>query len=77
MAVSTVKPTIIVVDDNAMNLKFLCEMLRESGYLAKPARSGQLALQAAKLAPPDLFLLDINMPEMDGYESQLSSTVKQ
>ena len=66
---------IIVVDDNAMNLKFLCEMLRESGYQAKPARSGSLALKAAKLAPPDLFLLDINMPEMDGYE--LCSLIKQ
>lgn len=66
---------IIVVDDNAMNLKFLCEMLRESGYQAKPARSGSLALQAAKRTPPDLFLLDINMPEMDGYE--LCSLIKQ
>ncbi len=59
---------IIVVDDNPANLTFLSEMLRRSGYLVRAARSGKLALAAARMAPPDLFLLDVNMPEMNGYE---------
>lgn len=62
------KADIIVVDDNPDNLAFLTDMLRKSGYLARGARTGKLALAAAEMSPPDLFLLDVNMPEMDGYE---------
>jgi putative two-component system response regulator len=59
---------ILVVDDTPANLKMLSGMLKEQGYKARPVPSGKLALKAAESNPPDLILLDINMPEMDGYE---------
>jgi signal transduction histidine kinase len=61
-------PSILVVDDTPANLHMLAEMLRRRGYRARPVPNGRLALQAAKADPPDLILLDINMPGMDGYE---------
>lgn len=61
-------PDILVVDDTPANLQLLTGMLKERGYKVRPVPSGKLALQAAKSAPPDLILLDINMPEIDGYE---------
>jgi putative two-component system response regulator len=59
---------IMVVDDAPANLQLLSSMLEEQGYTLRPVPSGKLALQAAKLQPPDLILLDIHMPEMNGYE---------
>ncbi len=65
----TEKPaSIIVVDDTAANLDLLAGMLKQRGYRVRTAPSGKLALQAAQGEPPDLILLDITMPEMDGYE---------
>ena len=61
-------PNIIVVDDTPANLQLLTGMLKKQGYKVRPVPSGKLALQAAKNDPPDLILLDIMMPEMDGYE---------
>jgi CheY-like chemotaxis protein len=61
-------PEILVVDDTPANLQLVAGMLREHGYKVRPVASAVLALQAAQAAPPDLILLDINMPEMDGYE---------
>jgi sigma-B regulation protein RsbU (phosphoserine phosphatase) len=60
--------SILVVDDVSANLQVLTGMLKERGYKVRPVPSGKLALQAARKAPPDLILLDINMPEMNGYE---------
>lgn len=59
---------ILVVDDTPANLQLLTVMLKERGYKVRPVLSGKLALLAASRQPPDLILLDINMPEMDGYE---------
>jgi two-component system sensor histidine kinase/response regulator len=59
---------ILVVDDAPENLRLLCAILGESGYEVRPVTNGRQALQAAELHPPDLVLLDITMPEMDGYE---------
>jgi signal transduction histidine kinase len=59
---------ILVVDDAPANLQLLFGMLKERGYRVRPAPSGRLALQAARMQPPDLVLLDVNMPEMNGYE---------
>lgn len=59
---------ILVVDDTPANLDVLGAMLEEQGYSARPVPAGLLALQSARVQPPDLVLLDINMPEMDGYE---------
>ena len=49
-------------------LQVLAGMLKDRGYKARPVPSGKLALLAARKDPPDLILLDINMPEMNGYE---------
>jgi sigma-B regulation protein RsbU (phosphoserine phosphatase) len=57
-----------VVDDTPANLQVLSGMLKDRGYGVRPVPSGKLALLAARRAPPDLILLDINMPEMNGYE---------
>src|SRR5271170_3730372 len=63
------QPTsILVVDDTSANLQVLAGMLKERGYTARPVPSGKLALLAARRDPPDLILLDINMPEMNGFE---------
>ena len=62
------KANILIVDDTPANLQVLAGMLRDRGYKARPIPCGKLALQAAKNLPPDLILLDINMPEMNGYE---------
>ncbi len=61
-------PDILIVDDTLANLQLLSGMLKARGYKARAALTGKLALQAAESAPPDLILLDISMPEMDGYE---------
>jgi len=60
--------SILVVDDIAANLQVLTGMLQDRGYEARSVPSGKLALQAARRDPPDLILLDINMPGMNGYE---------
>lgn len=59
---------ILVVDDTHANLQVLAGMLKDRGYKVRPVPSGKLALLAAERDPPDLILLDINMPEMNGYE---------
>ena len=60
--------SILVVDDTPANLQVLAGMLKDRGYKVRPVPSGKLALLAAQRDPPDLILLDINMPEMNGYE---------
>src|SRR5271154_2437077 len=60
--------SILLVDDAPANLQVLAGMLKDRGYKARPVPSGKLALLAARKDPPDLILLDINMPEMNGYE---------
>ncbi len=62
------RPGILVVDDSPTNLQVLSGMLKDRGYKARPVPGGKLALEAARRDPPDLILLDINMPEMNGYE---------
>lgn len=62
------KADILIVDDTPENLQVLSSMLSKEGYKVRPANSGQLALRTAHHVPPDLVLLDINMPEMNGYE---------
>jgi phosphoserine phosphatase RsbU/P len=70
--------SILVVDDNPANLRLLAQFLSENGYTIRAVTSGQRALASAGLNPPDLILLDIRMPEMDGYEvcRQLKSNLK-
>jgi CheY-like chemotaxis protein len=59
---------IMIVDDNPANLKLLDEMLRQQAYEVRSFPRGRLALAAAEHEPPDLILLDVTMPEMNGYE---------
>src|SRR5688572_10779601 len=62
------RTSILVVDDTLENLRLLAGMLNGQGYEVRPVNGGKQALQAIERDPPDLILLDINMPEMDGYE---------
>ena len=65
---SSVRSNILVVDDTPANLRLLSGMLKDDGYKVRPVPSGKAALRAASSEAPDLILLDINMPEMNGYE---------
>ena len=62
------QPEILVIDDVAENLQLLTGMLSAKGYKVRPVLGGRQALALAVANPPDLILLDITMPEMDGYE---------
>jgi putative two-component system response regulator len=62
------EPKILLVDDNTANLQVLRETLDGSGYKLLIAKNGRSALEIVRKARPDLILLDIMMPEMDGYE---------
>jgi diguanylate cyclase (GGDEF)-like protein/PAS domain S-box-containing protein len=64
----TYKGKILVVDDTPDSLRLLTNLLTEEGYDVRSAISGELALRAATNNPPELVLLDIHMPKMDGYE---------
>jgi response regulator RpfG family c-di-GMP phosphodiesterase len=59
--------SVLVVDDVPDNLELLCSMLRSLGHEPRPVPNGHLALSAARSSPPDLVLLDMMMPGMDGY----------
>ena len=76
MALTSLPPTatasprekILIVDDSPENLRVLSFMLTTQGYEVKKAVSGRFALQSMAAINPDLIMLDINMPDMDGYE---------
>ena len=59
---------ILIVDDTPDNLRLLSRMLSEQGYGVRAVTSGSRALASVQAAPPDLILLDIKMPEMNGYQ---------
>ncbi len=61
-------PRLLIVDDTPANLNLLEEILSKENYAVRALPSGKLALRAAFAKPPDLILLDIKMPNMDGYE---------
>ena len=65
---SDFKTKILIVDDQPGNLRFLSKVLVEQGYLVQRAISGKMVLDAKFDSLPDLILLDIMMPEIDGYE---------
>ncbi len=63
------KSRIVIVDDTPKNIQIIGTILRDKGYLISVAQSGEQALNIIAKAPPDLILLDIVMPGMDGYET--------
>jgi DNA-binding response OmpR family regulator len=65
---STDRGSLLLVDDTLENLRLLGDILDAEGYEVRPVSSGRHALQAVEHDPPDLVLLDVSMPDMDGYE---------
>ena len=63
------KPRLLVVDDQPMNVKLLADVLTVKGYAVITAESGQRALDLMRSDKPDLVLLDVMMPEVDGFET--------
>lgn len=66
--IDSAKGDILIVDDTLANLRLLSTMLTEQGYIVRGVPNGSTALKVVALEPPDLILLDINMPQMDGYQ---------
>jgi two-component system, cell cycle response regulator len=62
------KGNILLIDDLPENLKLLTDLLSQIGYVVRSAVSGMRGFKSAKSKPPDIILLDIKMPEMDGYQ---------
>ena len=62
------KGDLVVVDNSPSNLRLLFSLLTNHGYKVRKAINGELALNACQASPPDAILLDIMMPDMDGYE---------
>jgi two-component system cell cycle response regulator DivK len=59
---------ILVVEDNELNLKLFCDLLRAHGYEAEPVRDGREAVERARAFAPDLVIMDIQMPHITGLE---------
>jgi CheY-like chemotaxis protein len=66
--VATMSPIVLVVDDNEDNLQIVSRMLLGRGFEVRTARDGKSALKSVEQQLPDVVLLDIMMPEMDGME---------
>jgi two-component system cell cycle response regulator DivK len=59
---------VLVVEDNELNLKLFCDLLRAHGFVAEPVRDGREAVERARAVMPDLVVMDIQMPHVTGYE---------
>lgn len=59
---------ILVVEDNELNLKLFCDLLRAHGHEAEPVRDGREAVDRARMFSPDLVVMDIQMPHVSGLE---------
>src|SRR5436305_14410416 len=59
---------ILVVEDNELNLKLFCDLLRAHGYAAEPVRDGREAVARARAFAPDLIVMDIQLPYVSGLE---------
>lgn len=62
------KVDILIVEDNATNLTILSRLVQSQNYIIKCVRSGHLALESVAISPPKLILLDLCLPDIDGYE---------
>src|SRR5690349_2149851 len=61
--------TILIVDDQPTNLRILSKALEHADYTVRAANNGEAAIMSATHAPPDLILLDVMMPGLDGFET--------
>lgn len=68
MSAARANTKVLVVDDDATNVDLLCDVCKLAGYDPIGASSGEQALEMARSHRPDLILLDVSMPGMDGYE---------
>lgn len=59
---------ILVVEDNDLNRKLFCDVLRSQGYAVEPCADGQLALDAARQFVPNLIIMDIQLPNISGLD---------
>ncbi|TXC72579.1 response regulator [Sphingomonas ginsenosidivorax] len=59
---------VLVVEDNELNLKLFCDLLRAHEFVAEPVRDGREAVARARDFAPDLIIMDIQMPHVTGYE---------
>lgn len=59
---------VLVVEDNELNLKLFCDLLRAHDFAAEPVRDGREAVARAREFAPDLIIMDIQMPHVTGYE---------
>lgn len=59
--------TILIVEDNALNLELATDLLTAAGYTIRAARTGEEGVREASETPPDLILMDLRLPGMDGY----------
>ncbi|WP_298093280.1 response regulator [uncultured Sphingomonas sp.] len=59
---------VLVVEDNELNLKLFCDLLRAHDFLAEPVRDGREAVARAREVQPDLIIMDIQMPHVTGYD---------
>ena len=59
---------ILVVEDNELNLKLFCDLLRAHGFETEPVRDGREALDRARAFSPDLVVMDIQMPHVSGLD---------
>lgn len=59
---------VLVVEDNELNLKLFCDLLRAHDYVVEPVRDGREAVERAREFAPDLIIMDIQMPHVTGYE---------
>jgi two-component system, cell cycle response regulator DivK len=66
--VCEVAKRILVVEDNELNLKLFCDLLRAHQFAAEPVRDGREAVARARDFAPDLIVMDIQMPHVTGYE---------
>lgn len=65
---------VLIVDDSPTNRHALGEMLRKHGYQCSIAESGKEAIEKAKSEKPDMILMDVVMPDMDGFQATRSIT---
>jgi len=63
-----VSKKVLVVEDNELNLKLFCDLLRAHDYVAEPVRDGREAVQRAREFAPDLVIMDIQLPNVNGLE---------